>query len=851
MSMKELKQGKTQPQAEGVIRAAQDQFAVMKNDMPASEIGPNDLHYLRNMHSFPDRLEVRTGSLLYSDTPLPTIRDGITASRLGDTVTSAGQFVSTDGQGKYLIWPDGHRDQITGYNDINTVTTRQDTDVASVAGCSIGGAVYGCFFFKRLGRAILHIDERLFVSENTLNGWTEVVGLSHEGLTETKTLFCEYEDYVIAFNEGGIFKIYADNTYPYYYKMNSRVPTYIIGNEAKSEVNVYGRRYVYSVSRFRENDVYVNRAGVTGDATMSRGTIEQESGTNEAGENNIDYGEVFTANPVGPGGGMYERLVCETAGVQTIETDIATWQAVTDGTFRATLNGYVQDISCDFSSVFSLDDVRRIIQDGLRVFCSTATVDIEDLGTNVSRFIITSGKYDGSTISELIPTGAGTDIAGIVAPCLRGTVGVAAVQDTPVDALSGDVEGLVVAPVSNHTPTIPQEHWSHFSLYGTKDTGAYGTDPITGIGNNPEIYVWLDDIPIMKAFVCSGNGTRLTATVGVFTQGDVGNDILDSAGATHGIGFLCDIAGARVYSYSSPYALCADVFALDECSMGADATLEVTQANQTVTLVAGWSIAGGGAFTFTAADVGKPIFFANGDIDWITGFVDANHVTVRMLATRLSTAACIDPTTRDFGDTVTDDTIRARANYAEFNCNHRFFAEMPFCDIGCTVPGFLAGAERGTSIVYYSAMSVKKPYLAGYYYPAFQFDNKPQDKIQRLKSFPDRLVAYCNSSTWATDTNRTLDDTIPNIGISIPILPNLNLVDNIGVSHINSVKSVAIGQDILLTSEPGIRLFDGYKFSENLAYQQVGKTIEGLATFVNAHYDPISGYILWGAEEEI
>jgi len=43
---------------------------------------------------------------------------------------------------------------------------------------------------------------------------------------------------------------------------------------------------------------------------------------------------------------------------------------------------------------------------------------------------------------------------------------------------------------------VRQAHWTHIGLYRTKDIGVNGIDPSTGLGNNREIYTWVDDFPI-------------------------------------------------------------------------------------------------------------------------------------------------------------------------------------------------------------------------------------------------------------------------------------------------------------------------------------------------------------------
>jgi hypothetical protein len=46
-----------------------------------------------------------------------------------------------------------------------------------------------------------------------------------------------------------------------------------------------------------------------------------------------------------------------------------------------------------------------------------------------------------------------------------------------------------------------QGHYTHLSLYRTMDIGVAGVDPITGTGNNREIYVWVGDYPLTSPTV--------------------------------------------------------------------------------------------------------------------------------------------------------------------------------------------------------------------------------------------------------------------------------------------------------------------------------------------------------------
>lgn len=91
-------------------------------------------------------------------------------------------------------------------------------------------------------------------------------------------------------------------------------------------------------------------------------------------------------------------------------TNIATWQAVTDGSFTITIDDTEYDITgLDFSTVTDMIDVSAIIQAGIRA----ATSAEENVLFNVDQFVIMSADTTiGSYVSKASAQGAGTDISG-------------------------------------------------------------------------------------------------------------------------------------------------------------------------------------------------------------------------------------------------------------------------------------------------------------------------------------------------------------------------------------------------------------------------------------------------------
>jgi hypothetical protein len=59
------------------------------------------------------------------------------------------------------------------------------------------------------------------------------------------------------------------------------------------------------------------------------------------------------------------------------------------------------------------------------------------------------------------------------------------------------------SPISNfdvprNSDGVPEQHWTHYSIYATLDIGNNGFDIIRKTANNSDVYIWVDDVPIVK-----------------------------------------------------------------------------------------------------------------------------------------------------------------------------------------------------------------------------------------------------------------------------------------------------------------------------------------------------------------
>ncbi len=849
---KQIVAPKSQVQSESLVRVDQKDFGRMMADPPASEIGEN-VAYNENMILSKEYGEGRTGSIEWSDTDLPALRTGITAYRIGNVVTkiAGDDFIVDDMMGCYIVWPDGEHDEIIGYTSATEVITRQSGDRHPTAGCWIRSRVFGSYFHAMQRKIVIHIDTRLFVTDYLVGTYLEIKGICYESPARNKSYFYEDDDYLYCINQSGKFKLNINVTEPYYWKVNSPVMETKIMGVAQSERRPYGRRYIASALLMIGGTYHGSRTGEDSDTNVPLLTILQETGTTKVDQNFIDYGEVFTEKMVGKGNEKYGKLTCDLAGVG-LNTNITAWNTLTAWSFGLEINGEgVQQIAGDYSMAFTTEDIRMITEAAIQQYWPTATVELELMRTGLARFIISAGKQDGYTVSYLTAGTSGTDISNFdaVSGCgLYGAAGDAELSNVEQYTEFSIVGDLVAPSLTNVTPTEAQRHFTHFGVHGCKDSGPNGTDVLTGQGNNPEQFMHIDDVPIMKAFTMSAIGygspnSRLRCHTGLFSQHDPGNTILFEDGSTVVVEYLCDRHGVRVYTPTSVYAIGdgASDISSQSAVMGSATVLTCSKAEYTVTRVSGMR-------SFAVTDVRKPLFWADGTVDWITEFVDVDTVKTLQSSDKDSQGVAIDPTSRKFCDTTTDIILTAKIK--GFTTNYRFWTALPDCDLGVVVQGFLAVAMRGENTVHYSPMSTAQKYLVGYYNAGYEKYSEIEDEIQALLCLPDKLVVICAQSTWVVATNTPREATVPSVGVTVPLLPMFTMVDEIGCTATGSIRQLGIGLYSMITSEPAHRLFDGFRFGDNLASDQVMDVLKSINTFTYSQYDEVSGLKMWGAKEQ-
>lgn len=396
---------KSRAQAQQEITVRQDNFKGGENsDLPASDIGEQDVALLENGIAFPEYVEGRGGSQKYSDTALPG--SGTVYSLWFHQTTK--QWILHRGVGVYTAPVGmGSWTQLRQHN-------RADSQAPTVAGDT--GAQLSSLFLDHC-------------STSNTNAGTLYWNLTNSGSTRT-------------------LNIYKDSAKTQLVAAGSRV----------------GNGYV-NLSQQNSSDMAGNvTITYSGDDTDSGNTltVTMQTAVDVNGENSMlaDYENdaiLFTQS-------------------QTFLVDLANSVLVylangsaSRGTFRLPGSGskaaatpygyrYVYTYSRITTTAGALDVTKNRINGTLHYESSAnrlATSSLSDTSRDYGEYWVASA-ISGSAANSIITTSSGA---------------------TSVNPVGYGISA----------------HYTHISLYRTLDIGSAGVDPVSGAGNNPEIYVWVGD----------------------------------------------------------------------------------------------------------------------------------------------------------------------------------------------------------------------------------------------------------------------------------------------------------------------------------------------------------------------
>lgn len=404
------------------------------------------------------------------------------------------------------------------------------------------------------------------------------------------------------------------------------------------------------------------------------------------------------------------------------------------------------------------------------------------------------------------------------------------------------VTELWVPVVPNTDPVEYQWHLTHFPIYRSYNLEAKNPDDIFKEKyNDPQRFVWDNDLRVCGAFYVMIEGDRIRALRGEFEIADTFSILeLDTGERFEILEWISsiEVRVADDYYYGNdhrgPYAAC----------IGNGRVMRATVTGDILTRTHG--------DVFTAANERQALYNCEGYRLYITEYIDANRVRIHISGNQPVQGYTIGATHRKFYDTMDDTQLRAREDF--YSCMGRYRQALPSCNVGKFMPSFVVVAYRGQKRIYYSQLNDKFDYFIGNYVPT-QVNDKCRDAIQAFWLFQDVLAIFCATTTRGIQIGLTEFTTLPESNEAIPIIPGIKDIDmHTGCLDIGSIKEVEKGLIELITNEPGgeaLRQFNGSSYSEenylvdNSLGGRIVRALEKTRRLSVAIYDGFMGYIFW------
>lgn len=314
MSSKSFRPMSRQEAERFITREQRDFSAGVFKDIPGTSIPDNGIAELKNFINKGSELVSRSGSKRWGDystgvphAALPTIVDDIlivslVANADNRTVTTSGYVWSEDNIGDFIVYENGINEKIINFIDENNVVTQISTDetILDIGTISIRKQLNGIYFHNSLKKIVIQLGSDIYVSSDIfISEWKKAICESTETLENSISTIDEYNDYLLIFNQGGIYRldlnINVNETY-FYYKINSLIPQDKLTGVDKTGASTYCRRYIYGLGK-------ISGVGQNRDRLTNGCRLLIDSGTNTPDSNYIDYSEYWMDDAISPSNG--------------------------------------------------------------------------------------------------------------------------------------------------------------------------------------------------------------------------------------------------------------------------------------------------------------------------------------------------------------------------------------------------------------------------------------------------------------------------------------------------------------------------------------------------------------------
>jgi len=389
---------------------------------------------------------------------------------------------------------------------------------------------------------------------------------------------------------------------------------------------------------------------------------------------------------------------------------------------------------------------------------------------------------------------------------------------------------------------------THYPVYRTLNIGENTAKETAGTTNNAAYFLWVEDVPVLKPYNYTTAAGTVTAPLGTIENMDIGCRLYHTDGSYH------VITGINPVTVETS----AGLTPADDTYYGVIGTTRaIFVASQTGTTITKTAE----SRDFSSDDVGKIIYWADGTYSFVTAYVSVDVLTAQWSEAHAVQACATDPTNRRFNDTIRDDAsgegnevglLERMLSNSSLYIPLYGFKQLPDANIGLRSEAFFLSATRNEEMFYYSDIGAKA-YSLGQYKPDQQYDSTKRP-IRNIIPFPNLAVFLLVDATYSAALNTSINKGNSKVAEVISKLYPLTEIDSgIGVYHWASVARINSNLVIAVTSEPAIRMLDGYKWSRaNYAVTKDGKkSVQNYIDAIDVTYDIIAtynirtGYVLW------
>jgi hypothetical protein len=754
-----------------------------------------------------------------------TVATEITATQFGNTITwQEGPKFTAALAGHYFSWfPSGQAGvQVRAFirQVLSDTTLDVDTSVA-IPGPGVSARierrVNGIHQHRATDTLIGVFGGQVYRASTVFAGWTKVVGLSDGTLADDlDTRVYEFGDDILITNSGGQFVVTGLGTdYVHYYQINTPIPTDLMAGVPSGEGKPHRHKYTFTCTRLSRMSNRLDE-----DTQLIR-----ETGSVKAGEDRVDWAEVWTSRPIGDAVEAYGQI---TGKALAAEYQSHTgYTGITGGQFKLNVNSTAYEVTVDLSSARDMRDVEIAIQAAARVHRALKDVEFIFEGT---RWRVRTGLNDEIGVCTA-GASTGTNLHTILG------------LDTGASTLSlAATYPVTVGPLTY--PALTRDI-THYSVYRGEDSAE---DDASG-----DLLGLVEDVPVARAFTAEiianttyeGHVILLNDTAQKLYRADVGSTIKLLDGTVATITELADFDGEGFFGVP---------FLAEANAAMTDAT--APKASQSAAI--------GGGLVFTAAQDGTAFALSAGALDAVrdtehlvfwadgtTGILSqvVNTALGRMLepATKAPQAITMHPVSRYFTDTVKAD--QARAVRGAWPLQTRFWEPLPSEQVTAVTPGWIFVAKRGSGGYAYSQLNNR--WNAGYYNPAHQKYTQFWDGVQSFRVKDGYVLIRGTSALYRLATASWTDVGEARVGEVVAKLADPKELSKIGGSlGDGAAQDLESGGEIVVTSEPEVRIWDGEKYSAGMSAGRVRKSdlLKARLSFVGA-YQAISGYFLWFKKE--